>query len=164
MTLILKTLMRLDVSLKEPIFIGETPRGFSAVVTIEGGRFYGPRLSGAVIATGSDWNAYRPREEVMDFWARYELHADDGTYISLINQGVGHVSRDCPEKLASGAPLGSGIWDVKTKTTFEAPIDSAHAWLNRGVYVGAMPFPADPKTAIIDIFEVSYLEAPRPLT
>lgn len=58
--------------------------------------------------------------------ADYFLEAEDGTVIRILNE-----SFNCPE---SGPDSDRSFF----RPQFEAPVDSDHAWLNRGTFVATL--------------------------
>ena len=144
----------IEANLLPGIIYGETPVGMRMVVPITGGKFTGPEFSGEILQTGSDWNHYRPKDHGLHIWARYDLRTSDGVLISVINEGVGHVSPDVPMKVVAAEPIGDGVWNVRTWPRFEAPIDSRYGWLNRTAFVAVIPYPEKPGVATIHVFRV----------
>jgi hypothetical protein len=154
MSLALKFVTTIEADVAEPIIVGKTPVGNRMVVPVVGGKFTGHEFSGTVLHTGSDWNFYRPEDEGLEIWARYDLTTEDGWNISIINEGVGHVSPDVPMKVLAAEDIGTGTWIMKTRPRFEAPIDSPYAWMNRSVFVAEIPFPTKPLLVTIHVYEV----------
>lgn len=154
MTLSLRPVMTIEAELAPSLIVGRTPVGMRMVVPVTGGRFFGPGGSGKVLHTGSDWNYYRPEDEGLEIWARYDLMTDDGHHISVINEGVGHVTPDVPMKVVDALPIGSGIWNMRTRPKFEVAIDSPYAWMNRTMFVAEIPYPTRAALAVIEVYEV----------
>ena len=149
MALSLRPFMTIEAELAEPYLVGRTPVGHRMVVPITGGRFFGPTIEGEVLPTGSDWNYYRPEDEGLEIWARYDLRTSDGHHISILNEGMGRVTPDVPMKVLTAEPIGTGIWDMKARTKLEAPLDSPYGWMNRSFFVSEIPFPTKPLLATI---------------
>lgn len=154
MALSIRPFMTIEAELAPSLIVGRTPVGARMVVPVTGGRFFGPTISGKVLHTGSDWNYYRPEDEGLEIWARYDLLTDDGWHISIINEGTGHVSPDVPMKVVDALPIGTGTWKMKTRPRFEVAIDSPYAWMNRTVFVAEIPYPTRPALAVIEVYEV----------
>ena len=51
----LELLFDITAQIAPPIFIPDTPDGTRVVVHVTGGKFEGPRVKGAVLASGADW-------------------------------------------------------------------------------------------------------------
>jgi hypothetical protein len=90
-------------------------------VNVTGGEFNGPRLHGRVVS-GADWVVRRP-DGTLSLDVRAELLTDDGVTVFMTYKGLS--TRD-----------DSGTNSVRTVPRFDAPADSAHAWLNDQVCVG----------------------------
>ncbi|KAK6220114.1 hypothetical protein QIS74_05616 [Colletotrichum tabaci] len=81
-------LYSLNGTLGEPFTTGAGPHGTRAVLTVLGGPFSGPNISGQVLPIGADWG-------IVDsnglFWAdaRYNLRTDDGAEIFVQTSGPG---------------------------------------------------------------------------
>lgn len=108
------------------VSIGPSAYGTRRLIPITGGTFEGPRLRGAVVPGGADWQLERP-DGVTSVEAKYTLKAGDGTLVSVTNRGL-----IVPP--VAGAPAVSYI---RTVPEFEAPI-GAHDWLNKAVFVGSL--------------------------
>jgi hypothetical protein len=105
--------------------VGTTPYGVRRRIPITGGEFRGPRISGAVLAGGADWQLQRGDNYVV-LEADYMLRADDGTLIHVHNVG-----------LSNSRVPGAAKRTIRTAPVFEAPA-GAHAWLNQSIFVGTL--------------------------
>ncbi|WP_277679664.1 DUF3237 domain-containing protein [Gracilibacillus dipsosauri] len=114
-------IMEVYVRCSEPLEIGDTPKGFLRVIPIVGGAFEGPAIKGKVVPGGADWNTVR-KDGSKEVWARYTLETDDGTLISITNEGV-HGS--CEKET---------IW---TRPSFLVSTGQ-YAWLNGEIFVGTL--------------------------
>lgn len=107
------------------VTIGDTKLGKRRLVPITGGEFSGPTLKGVVLPGGADWQLVRP-DGVVEILARYTIRTHDGINISVVNRGIAlyppHFART----------------HVRTTPEFEAPRDSAYAWLNQNIFVGTV--------------------------
>ena len=54
----------------------------------------------------------------------------------VTNRGMRHGPPEIIEKLTRGETVDPGQYYFRTSAEFEAPLDSAYAWLNRAVFVG----------------------------
>jgi len=106
--------------------IGASKHGVRYVVPILGGRFEGPEaLAGEVLPGGADWQLLRA-DGVLEIDARYSLRAQDGALIHVRNRGI--VVR----------PLASEPLYVRSVPELEVASTSAHAWLNRVIFLGTL--------------------------
>ncbi|SHN30684.1 DUF3237 domain-containing protein [Gracilibacillus kekensis] len=118
----LEKIMEVYVECSEPMEIGDTPKGFLRVIPIVGGTFEGSAIKGSVVPGGADWNTVR-EDGSTEVWARYTLETDDGTLISIINEGV------------HGSNGEDTIW---THPSFLTPISSRYSWLNEKTLIGKL--------------------------
>ena len=103
--------------------VGKTALGGRTIIPITGGSFAGPKIKGAVLPGGWDWQLLRS-DGCTELAADYMLRAEDGTVINVVNTGVA-----CPP--AAGAPA------VRTMAVFEAPAGK-HDWLSKAAFVGML--------------------------
>lgn len=113
------------VTLAPATVLGEAPTGHRQYIPITGGTVAGPRLNGRVIPGGWDYQN-RHASGCFSMTADYFLEADDGTVIRILNE-----SFNCPE---SGPDSARSFF----RPQFEAPVDSDHAWMNRGTFVATL--------------------------
>lgn len=126
--MLLQPLFRTEISLAAPQELGETPQGRRRIIGITGGRFWGERLSGRVLAGGADWQVVRA-DGVADLDARYTLETTDGALIYVRNHGYRHGPKEVLEKLASGENVNPSLYYMRTTPRFETG-DARYAWLN----------------------------------
>lgn len=138
-------------ALLPPVIVGQGPEGLRRFVPIDGGTFSGPLLSGKVLPGSGDWQVVRP-DGVLNAEARYTLQTSDGVLIAVSNRGIRHAPPDIMEKLSRGEAVPAGSYYFRTSATFEAPLDSPHAWVNRTVFVSTAE--REPSTAIIHFFRL----------
>lgn len=110
------------VAIGMPQALGETSQGTRTIIPITGGSFEGPNIKGVVVPGGADWQLTRP-DGLMSITARYTLQAEDGTLISVSNEGL--VDRT------------EGRLYVRTLPSFEAPL-GPHDWLNKSIFLGTL--------------------------
>lgn len=113
------------VTLGPTMGVGETGLGRRTIVPITGGHFAGPRIRGAVMPGGWDWQLLRS-DGCTELDADYMLRTDDGAIINVRNKGVA-----CPPGTA-GAATG-----IRTIAAFEAPLGKHH-WLASSAFVGML--------------------------
>jgi len=102
-------------------------------IPISGGHVAGPRLRGAVLAGGGDWQTIDKagRTEV---YARYTLKADDGAMVDVINPGVRIASTEVTDRLVRGEAVDPAAYYFRTTPRFEVAA-GPHDWLRRSVFV-----------------------------
>lgn len=138
-----------------------------AFVPAVGGEIWGPRLSGIVVPYGgADFGGGGGPLD-----ANYMFQADDGTPIyirnrgymkrkgqdpaELVNRKVGPVSPDGSFSQDFVAPPDSEVpLRMRTSPFFEAPSDSAHAWMNSTLFIGHGLRRVDPDRTIFTYYEV----------
>ena len=121
--------MQLKVSLGQAYTVGETPHGKRTVIPITGGTFEGPRLKGAILNGGADWQLAKGSRTELE--AIYSIQTDDGVYIHIRNRGIIYGGQD-----DNGQPM----FYFKAAPQFEAPEDSPYAWLNNALFLCAPDF------------------------
>lgn len=146
----LRALLKAEITLDEPLELGETPLGRRRIINITGGRFSGARLSGRVLAGGADWQVIRP-DGVADLDARYTLETSDGALIYVRNRGYRHGSPETMRRLAAGEAVDPSLYYMRTTPRFETG-DARYAWLNRIVCVATGARHTD--AVELEVFEV----------
>jgi hypothetical protein len=129
----LQRLLKAEITLADPLEIGDTPQGRRRIVGITGGRFSGERLSGRVLPGGADWQVIRT-DGVADLDARYTLETSDGALIYVRNRGYRHGPAEVLERLNSGFSVDPSLYYMRTTPRFETG-DARYVWLNRIVCV-----------------------------
>ena len=102
-----------NVTLGASQSVGATKNGARNIIPITGGTLSG-KITGKVLAGGAD---YQKLANPMTLDARYLWQTAEGDVIIVRNAGP----------IAALAP------------TFEAPLDSKYAWLNKGTYLSSSP-------------------------
>lgn len=128
-------LCTLKVEVADPFDFGMTPVGHRRVINIVGGSFSGPRMSGAVLGGGADWQIIRP-DGAAALDARYTLRTDAGDYIQVTSQGLRHGPPEIIARLGRGEQVDPKLYYFRTVLRFEtgaAPLD----WLNRIIAVAS---------------------------
>jgi hypothetical protein len=148
--LLLQPLFRAEITLAPPHELGETPQGRRRIIGITGGRFWGERLSGRVLAGGADWQLIRA-DGVADLDARYTLETTDGALIYVRNKGYRHGSAEVLKKLSDGVNVDPSLYYMRTTPCFETG-DARYAWLNRIVCIATGARRA--AAVELDVFEV----------
>ena len=93
--------------------LGEGPLGERRIVPITGGHFAGPRIRGRVLPGGADRQLIR-RDGVKRLEALYEIEAEDGAVITVLNRVViaPPQLRD-PARLAPAIKLGFQLGPIR---------------------------------------------------
>lgn len=138
------------VELLPPIEQGQVDGKRMRFVPISGGRVYGPRLTGTVLAGGGDWQAIGP-DGLTEVNARYALKAADGTVIDVVNAGVRTASTAVTERIAKGQPVGVDDYYMRTSPRFTVG-KGPHEWLRRTMFVARGV--RMPDHVVIDFYEV----------
>lgn len=106
----------------ETLTVGNTPEGFLRLIPITGGTFSGKEIAGTVVPGGYDWNTEK-KDGLAHVFAKYALRTDDGTYISVQNEGF----------LDSSESEGM----IKTTPRFQVA-DGKYDWLRKGVMTASL--------------------------
>ena len=147
----LRALLRAEITLDEPLELGETPLGRRRIIGIRGGRFSGERLSGRVLAGGADWQVIRA-DGVADLDARYTLETHDGALIYVRNRGYRHGPAEVLKRISLGEDLNPSLYYMRTTPSFETG-DPRYAWLNRMVCVATGA--RRPAAVELEVFEIT---------
>jgi hypothetical protein len=139
------------VAVASPLIVGQGSWGLRRVVPITGGTFEGPRLRGRVVPGGADWQFVRP-DGVLSIEAKYTLEASDGALIMVTNRGMRHGPAEVIEKLSRGEAVDPSRYYFRTVAEFEVSLESAHAWLNRAMFIGVAE--RSPGAAIVRFHEI----------
>jgi hypothetical protein len=123
-----------QVMIATPTVVGTGPHGLRRIVAITGGTFEGARIKGSILAGGADWQFVRA-DGVLQIDAKYTLRTHDGVTIMITNRGMRHGPADVIERLAKGEAVDPSSYYFRTVAEFEAPSDSAYAWLNKAIFV-----------------------------
>src|SRR6476660_7354463 len=125
---------RLDVTLGQPLDLGETSQGRRRIVPWRGGAFPGPELSGEVIPGASaDWQIVLPDGTALAD-IRYTLQTDGGALLYVQSRGVRHGSPEVLERLGRGEDVDASEYTFRTSTQIETASPEL-AWLNKGVFI-----------------------------
>jgi hypothetical protein len=123
-----------QVTIATPTVVGSGPHGLRRIVAITGGTFEGARIKGTILAGGADWQFVRA-DGVLQIDAKYTLRTHDGVTIMITNRGMRHGPAEVIERLAKGEAVDPSSYYFRTVAEFEAPTDSAYAWLNKAIFV-----------------------------
>jgi hypothetical protein len=140
--------VRADVA--APIEQGPIDGGRRRFIAITGGSLYGPKLKGAVLPGGGDWQTIKDGG-ITSVFARYFLKTDDGAVIEVTNPGVRVASPEVIERLARGEDVDPSLYYFRTTPQF-ATSNKRYDWLNRAVFVARGI--RKPNYVVIDYFIV----------
>jgi hypothetical protein len=133
MTPELRFVFEVRASVGEPLDLGETRHGRRRAIPITGGTVGGPRLQGAVVAGGSDWQLVQP-DGTIELVARYFLRAADSTLIAVTNRAIRRAPPEILARLAAGEAVDPSLYYFRGVPTLEAP-PGPHDWVNRSIFV-----------------------------
>jgi len=131
----LEYLGRWSVDLIAPIWeLGQTSDlGKRRIIPITGGKFEGPKIKGAILNNGSDWQIVtKDGLEIID--TRYLLQTDDGALIYLQTKGYRYGPPDVMAKVAKGEVVDANLYYFRLYMTFETAAPK-YAWLNRAMAI-----------------------------
>ena len=112
----LEPLFEITAEVAPPIVISDTPDGTRVIVHVTGGKFEGPRLKGAVLASGGDWFLMRA-DGVGLVDVRLVLKTDDNENIYMTYTGRAKVT-------------ATGLSGLATAPVFSASTKGKYEWLN----------------------------------
>ncbi len=134
-------IMKLHVTIGEPLTVGDTLRGRLSIIPITGGHFEGPGIRGIVCLGGADWNT-RLNDTHSHVFAKYWLKTDDGVVISVENEGV----------------IDNSLWGtqiIKTNPRFLVDRGGKYSFLESGVFVGELVGSDEPGAVDITIYKMA---------
>jgi len=140
MSLELRHVCDIDVSVGPIRDLGPTPHGRRRIIPILRGIVKGERVEGEVMPGGADWQ-YLRSDSVLELDARYSIRTSDGTEIAVTNRGMRRASPEIMDRLSRGETVDPELVYFRTVPVFEAPA-GPHEWLNRSIFVAtAARFP-----------------------
>jgi hypothetical protein len=116
-----------------PIVIGRLPHGLRRIIPIVSGTFEGPRLRGAVLPGGADWQIIRD-DGFTDVDARYTLRTDLGQLISVSNVGIRHAPVDVMRRLNAGEAVDPSLVYFRAVPRFETAAPELD-WLMTSIFL-----------------------------
>jgi hypothetical protein len=140
---------RIDVA--APISIGDTPEGLRRIVPILGGTISGPRLNGAILPAGADYQLIRP-DGYTTLDARYAARLDDGAMLYIGNIGVRFGPPEIMARITRGEPVDPADVYFRTAPSFETA-SPAHAWLTRPLFLATGA--RHPDHVTLQVFEIA---------
>lgn len=127
----------IEIPLERAAAIGRTPYGLRSVAIGLEGSVAGQRLTGSVAPGALDFELVLANDGI-EIEQALVLQASDGSYIYARNAGT-----------------GPGAHDVRVVMDFEAPSESAHAWLNTGKFVARRTLRAAERSLHLAVYDVS---------
>lgn len=115
--------MTLEVEIGPGTVLGPSLAGTTTIIPITGGRVEGPGWKGRVLPGGADWNTLL-LGRYTEFSARYQFVTDDGTLVSVFNEGV------------TLSDLSKSV--IKTRPTFLVDAESPLGHLLYGNHVATL--------------------------
>ncbi len=115
--------------------LGPGALGQRRMVPILSGSFEGPKIRGAVLPGGIDWQLLLG-DNVTVIEAHYTLQTDDGVLIRVINKGFRHGPGYVMRRLAKDLPVDPGEYYFRAAPAFDAP-SGQYDWLNRNLFVSS---------------------------
>jgi hypothetical protein len=82
-----------SIKVETPLLLGHSPYGERRVISIMGGFFPGPRLSGYILPGVADWQIIRS-DGIVEVEARDILETHDGALINVCNWGLRHGPKE----------------------------------------------------------------------
>ena len=130
----LRKVYRLEVTLGEPLDLGEVAQGHRRIVPQTGGTFTGPELSGELLPGASaDWQIVLPDGTSFGD-IRYTLQTDGGDLLYVQSRGVRHGSTEVLARLGRGEEVDASEYTFRTATQIETAAPQLD-WLNKGVFI-----------------------------
>ena len=125
---------RLEATLGEPVDLGDTDRGRRRIVSLTGGTFTGPTLSGTLLPGASaDWQIVLSDGTALGD-IRYTLQTDGGDVLYVQSRSTRHGSADVLGRLARGEDVDPSEYTFRAATQIETAAAELD-WLNKGVFV-----------------------------
>ncbi|MFN8347015.1 MAG: DUF3237 domain-containing protein [Spirosomataceae bacterium] len=123
--------LRVEVSAIQ--VMGDTHRGNRRMIPITGGTFEGPNIKGRVQPGGYDWQVIRT-DGVAELDARYVLVTDDGTLITIVNQGLRRGPTEVMKRLAEGQEVNPSEYYFRSIPVFETAHPD-YIWMTQSIFV-----------------------------
>lgn len=133
----------LEIPLDRAADVGRTPFGDRSIAVGRAGTIVGPRLTGEVMAGALDYQLVLGNG-VIEIEQNLVLRTADGSFVYARNAGT-----------------GADPADVRVVMDFEAPNDSASAWLNAGVYVARRDLDVAAGMLTVRVYDVTGVAVDR---
>lgn len=123
-----------EVTLDPVLELGAARAGQRRIIPIVGGNVTGPRLQGALLNLGADWQTVWT-DGTAELDTRYALRTHDGALIEIINYGYRHGPPEVMAAVARGEDVDPGAYYMRTHARLESG-DPRYAWVNNTLFVG----------------------------
>ena len=124
----------LEVELDPIRDMGEGRAGRRRIIPIVGGRVWGPKLNGAILNLGADWQTIFADGNA-ELETRYAFETDDGATIEIRNYGYRHGPAEVIAAIARGEEVDPASYYMRTHARLETG-DPRYDWVNRTLFVG----------------------------
>ena len=142
---------RVTVTVDAPLELGVYDNRRKRIVPITGGVVEGPRFKGVVLPGGADWQSLREGDGATQVYARYTLHHEDGTFVSVVNAGVRRGPAEVLARLAAGEQVDPSLYYFRASPQFDVR-PGPHGWLTENTFVCVGK--RWPNSVELDIFQV----------
>lgn len=129
----LEYVCELKVKLNPPYIVGDTPHGLRRIIPIIGGTVEGPKINGAILNGGADWQIVR-KDGVAELEAHYQMKTDDGITIYIKNIGMRVATPEVAARIGRGEQVSPSEYYFRAVPKFEAP-DGKYDWMNNAIFV-----------------------------
>lgn len=123
----------MEINLADAYSAGEVQHGMRRVSQISGGWFKSPDFAGEVIAGGSDWQLIRG-DGVAEIDARLLVKLEDGSMLSIRNQGYRHGPAESLQRVAQGENVDPSEYYFGSTVAVEVN-PGPLSWLSRTLLV-----------------------------
>ena len=125
---------RLEVTLGQPLDLGDVAQGHRRIVPQTGGTFTGPELNGKLLPGASaDWQIVLSDGTALGD-IRYTLQTDTGELLYVQSRGVRHGSAEVLARLGRGEDVDASEYTFRTSTQIETAAPRLD-WLNKGIFI-----------------------------
>ena len=125
---------RLEVTLGQPLDLGDVGQGHRRIVPQTGGTFTGPELNGKLLPGASaDWQIVLSDGTALGD-IRYTLQTDTGELLYVQSRGVRHGSAEVLARLGRGEDVDASEYTFRTSTQIETAAPRLD-WLNKGIFI-----------------------------
>ena len=118
-------------------------------ISITGGTFRGPGISGRVLPGGADWR-FVDRDGLTLADAHCVIETADALRIEVSNPGIRHGAQDVLDRIAAGEPAAPSQYYFRTAPRFYPP-NRKYDWLKKSIFVGDAE--RHPKLVILSVWE-----------
>lgn len=129
----LEFVCELEVKLKAPYVVGDTPHGLRRIIPIVGGSFEGPKMKGEILDGGADWQIVR-KDGVAELEAHYQIKTDDGVIIYIKNTGLRVATPEVAARIGRGENVPASEYYFRAVPKFEAPAGK-YEWMNNTIFI-----------------------------